>query len=69
MQNLNLLPKCKIEDIVFVNKNETKFGIIITNNFIKRLLIGEYILALLNALKSCSISFKSGEYFGKNSNW
>ena len=69
MQNLNLLPKWKIEDIVFVNKNETKFGIIITNNFIKRLLIGEYILALFNALKSCSISFKSGEYFGKNSNW
>ena len=32
-------------------------------------LIGEYILALLNSLKSCSISFKLGEYFGKNSNW
>ena len=28
-----------------------------------------YILALFNALKSCSMSFKSGEYFGKNSNW
>jgi hypothetical protein len=32
-------------------------------------LIGEYILALFNALKSGSMSFKSGEYFGKNSNW
>ena len=31
-------------------------------------LIGEYILALFNALKSCSMSLKSGEFFGKNSN-
>jgi hypothetical protein len=31
--------------------------------------ISEYILALFNALKSCSMSFKLGEYFGKNSNW
>jgi len=29
--------------------------------------MAEYILALFNALKSCSMSFKSGEYFGKNS--
>ena len=32
-------------------------------------LIGEYILDIFNALKSCSMSFKSGEYFGQNSNW
>ena len=32
-------------------------------------LIVEYILTVFNALKSCSMSFKSGEYFGKNSNW
>ena len=31
--------------------------------------IGEYILTLFNVLKSCSMSFKSREYFGKNSNW
>ena len=30
---------------------------------------GEYIIAIFNALKSCSMSFKSGEYFGKNINW
>ena len=32
-------------------------------------LIVEYVIALFNALKSCSMSFKSGECFGKNSNW
>ena len=56
--------------IVILNKNKTLFGIIITNNFPNRdVLIGEYILAIFNALKSCYMSFKSGEYFGKNSNW
>ena len=32
------------------------------------MLIGEYILALFIALKSFPMSFKSGEYFYKNSN-
>ena len=31
--------------------------------------ICEYILAIFNALKSCSMSFKSEECLGKNSNW
>ena len=31
-------------------------------------LIGEHIVAFLNALKSCSMLFKLGEYFGENSN-
>jgi hypothetical protein len=31
-------------------------------------LIDEYILALFNLLKSCPISFKLWEFFGKNSN-
>ena len=33
------------------------------------ILIVEYIITVFNALKSFSMSFKSGEYFGKNSNW
>ena len=54
--------------IVILNKNETLFCATITKILSRYLLIGEYILYLFNALKSCFMSFKSGEYCGKNSN-